>query len=347
LTVVILLLVAAGSYRMSRAAPRAWLLLVLFAAPTIIALVATDLRNQTHFALIPRYMLAPWLVFEIVVAYLVASALTASRATRLTGALGLTVLLFAGGLSCLAVVRAPTAPDAAYNADLASIAQIVNDASRPLVVTEDGPDVAHILANLLRNDVTFQLIPTGARAIPRIAPGYNVFALDPSQSMRRQLVRQGFRLQRVFGIDRTGHVWQDSLWSLSRGNGAKPFASQVVNPWLPAEPVGGLKLDSTARVCSDPIEAELLQLATLTPTPNVHRPHSRFAGKVIVETADASPSHWFDGSAHRDATIPEANGRLKYQVLDKPDDVRTRMPDAASKRQTIRGTDILPVDVVA
>jgi uncharacterized membrane protein len=217
LTVAILLVVAAGIYSLSRAAPRVWLLLLFFALPTVVALIVIDARSQTHFALIPRYMLAPWLAFEIAIAYLLASALTASRAARLVGAMGLTLFVFAGTLSSLAVVRASTAPDAAYNADLEAIATIVDGASHPLIITEDGPDVAHILANLLRDDVMFQLVPTGAHATTPVASGYTVFALDPSPSLRQKLESRGFRLQRVFGIDVSGHVWQDSLWRISRG----------------------------------------------------------------------------------------------------------------------------------
>lgn len=168
--------------------PQSYFVLIMIGS-LIIPLLALDLLKGSSQALVTRYMFPSMIALQIAVAFLLAAKtdVTIHRRTRTAWQMLLGLVLVLGLFSGATMVRAEVWWNKDPNNDLKSAARIINAASDPVVVINDGWFVPMLsLEHELRPSIKYQL--TIEPATPVIDPGAGiVFAIRPSTHLRSEL----------------------------------------------------------------------------------------------------------------------------------------------------------------
>jgi uncharacterized membrane protein len=128
----IIVLIAIAFYHLIRYAPKPILLLIVtLTGVPLLALIAPDLLLGGARSTAPRYLIPALLGIELAMAYLIAAKLAKSQWRWLT------VAVLTGGLiSCITIMQAQTWWIKPHNQDNGAIAQIINQANYPLLISD-------------------------------------------------------------------------------------------------------------------------------------------------------------------------------------------------------------------
>lgn len=187
--VVVLLLVAVALLDLRSASPpRVAAFLILLVAVPIAVLVLPDVAFGWRLSSRDRYFLPAHLGLQLALANLAVTHIASQgRIDRLRGPVAAS-LLIAGIVSSVAAVRAETWWGQ-HGADREA-ARVINQAKRPLVITQVDYGTVAPLAYETRGEVAFALL--GRRLPTEIPPGFSdVFVLRPSPSLRQALRELG------------------------------------------------------------------------------------------------------------------------------------------------------------
>jgi uncharacterized membrane protein len=206
LTVGLLILSGYALYFLYRHTPtRIWLFIVTLVGCTACALVLTDLGFGRQMSVNSRYLMASYLGIQLAVSYFLATQISLGPIRPWRQRLGmLTVfaLVLGGLVSCTIMSRADVwwtkLMSGTHNP---SVARTINQAQRPLVLSDDLVRVLS-LSHLLEPKVRFQL---SHQAEPTITtPGRDVYVYSPSQALKEAL--QNTHSAEL--VDRHGKLWR-------------------------------------------------------------------------------------------------------------------------------------------
>jgi uncharacterized membrane protein len=206
LTVGLLFLSGYALYFLYRHTPRRmWLFIVTLVGCTAFALVLTDLVFGRQMSVNARYLMASYLGIQLAVSYFLAAQVSLGPIRpwrQRLGTLAVFALVLGGLASCAIMSRADVwwtkLMSGAHNP---SVARTVNQAQRPLVLSDDLVRVLS-LSHLLEPKVTLQL---SHQANPTITTtDRDVFVYAPSHALREALQNT----HRVELVDRHGKLWR-------------------------------------------------------------------------------------------------------------------------------------------
>ena len=182
---VLLLLIGYAIYFAIRQTPKpVWLFILTLGVVTVLALVLPDLILGGRRSGVARYPIPCYLAIQLAVAHLIATHITHHHRQKLWQIV-LIVLLTGGILSCTISSQAQVwwnkGPDRTkYNPQ---IAQIVNQAPKPLIISDAKLDIVQSLGYLLEPKVQLQLVIEPN--IPKITEGFSdIFLYRPSKTLR-------------------------------------------------------------------------------------------------------------------------------------------------------------------
>ncbi|HEY9833918.1 MAG TPA: glycosyltransferase family 39 protein [Stenomitos sp.] len=190
---ILLILIGYSLYFLCRYTPQeVWLFIITLIVVTGITLILSDLTLGTQLSILGRYLIPCFVAIELAVAYLLATKVTLSLTTNWQRKLWQIIMvgLFSIGiLSCAINVQAQEwwNKDPTYH--YPQVASIINQSSRPLVISDTGPANIIALSNLLNSNVRFELLskPTGLK----IANSFSdVFLYRPSVKLQDSLEQQ-------------------------------------------------------------------------------------------------------------------------------------------------------------
>ncbi|HAX80095.1 MAG TPA: dolichyl-phosphate-mannose-protein mannosyltransferase, partial [Cyanobacteria bacterium UBA11372] len=194
-----------GVYFVCRNTPKqTWLFILTLIGVAGLALILPDLILGGRRSSVTRYAIPCFLGIQVAVAYLLAVKIHVKRWSYV-----LVALVASGVISCIASSFFPvwwhnSHTNSKYNLE---VARIVNQAERPLLVTDEIPGRVLAFSHLLKPDVNLQLVVEPN--IPKIADNFgNVFLYRPSERWR-----QGIEQDQSFKID---PVYKDWLWKISK-----------------------------------------------------------------------------------------------------------------------------------
>ena len=188
---------------------KVWLFVLIFIAVTWLALVVPDLIFGGRRSGVTRYTIPCYLGIQLAVAYLLAVKIRREALWRLV----VIALLLSGILSCAISSEAQVwwnkGPDRTkYNPQ---VAYIINQATRPLLLSDANPAHVLSLSYLLDPKVRFQLVDQPK--VFKISQGFSdVFLYKPSEKFRRALEEEGNL--KFKPIEKLGK-FQDKLWLLN------------------------------------------------------------------------------------------------------------------------------------
>ncbi|NES20530.1 MAG: hypothetical protein F6K41_16760 [Symploca sp. SIO3E6] len=188
----ILALVIYAVYFLCRQTPRrVWLLIVTLITVTPIALILPDLISGGQRSASARYFVPCYLGIQLAVAFLFASKLRESQSKRIWHSIT-AVVLTCGVVSCAISSQGQVWWNKVVGADNPQIAQVINQASEPLIISNvDSTNPANIIAlsYLLDQRVKFQLVIDPN--IPQIPVKFsNIFLFHPSEALRVGIANQ-------------------------------------------------------------------------------------------------------------------------------------------------------------
>ncbi|NET62638.1 MAG: hypothetical protein F6K47_43075, partial [Symploca sp. SIO2E6] len=175
------ILVIYAIYFLCRQTPRrVWLLIVGLIAVTPVVLILPDIISGGQRSASARYFVPCYLGIQLAVAYLLASQLRGTQQKRIWH--GITALVLTSGVvSCAISAQAQVWWNKAVGADNPQIAQIINQTSEPLIITNlDSTNPANIIAlsYLLDPQTKFQLVIDPN--MPQIPAKFsNIFLFNP------------------------------------------------------------------------------------------------------------------------------------------------------------------------
>lgn len=217
LVLLILILVGYSIYFLCRHSPKqVWSLIVISIVVPALALIIPDLILGGAQSTAPRYLLPSYLAIQLGVAYLFANKLTDSVTSVLQKMwqVGLIALLSIGIFSCAAFSQSEIWWSKAEGNVNYYLAQIINRAPQPLVISDTYFINTLALSHYLDPKVRFQLVVKPN--IPEIATGFSdVFVYDSSQTLRDELEKK-YSLQPV----ETGYFIRNAanprIWRLTQ-----------------------------------------------------------------------------------------------------------------------------------
>jgi uncharacterized membrane protein len=198
LIVPVLLLEVCAVYFVCRKMPKeVWTFLLTLIASTTITFILPDLLLGGQRSSTARYMIPSFLGILIAVAYLLAEGISALNRTRrylwqpLTG-----IIISAGIVSCLLILKADTWWHKVMSYHHPEIAQIINQSDRPLVISDAyavNPGNIVSLSYLVDEKTTFFLMPEVSKElkIPTVSPSFtDIFFLDLPDFFREEFEQQ-------------------------------------------------------------------------------------------------------------------------------------------------------------
>lgn len=216
---IFFLLVSYAIYFLCRHAPqKAWLFVLTLIGTTSLALTLPDLILGGQRATSARYLTPVYLGIQLSLAYLFATQIKSASIFKQKLWQGIMVALISVGIvSCAVSSQADTSWNKIVSYYNRQVAQIVNKAPAPLLISNSfGINFGNIfaLSYLLEPKVKFQLVQGNTQPdfenIPKIPPGFSdVFLLNPSQEFRAK-IEQEYRtkLELVYN---DYHLW---LWKI-------------------------------------------------------------------------------------------------------------------------------------
>lgn len=218
---LILILAGYSIYFLCRHTPkRVWLFVLTLLGGTGLALALPDLIFGGIYSTVPRYIIPCYLGLQISVAYLLSTKITSSRvAQRKVWQVIMAVLISSGVLSCLVLSQSSTAWSKDNGSDNPRIAQIINQANRPLLLTNISASSGNADSNwnlgkvlslsyILEPKVHFLLVTE--ENISRIPDSFSeVFLLNPSQGFRAEVeAKQNYKIKLVEEISDDNSIWK-------------------------------------------------------------------------------------------------------------------------------------------
>lgn len=217
LTPFIIILVGYSLYFVCRNTPRpiTWFILTLIGVTTV-ALILPDFILGTERLLVGRYLIPFYLGIQLAVAHLLASKMSSARVSQQKLWQGIMAVLISGGIiSCVIISQSQLSFSKLQNGDNPQISHIINQAKRPLVISDlSDPDNAGYLVSLnymLDSKVRFRLVvnPTALQ----IPEGFSdIFLYQPGQALRSQL-KPNYKME---PIKLESVHEEDKLWRLKK-----------------------------------------------------------------------------------------------------------------------------------
>ena len=165
------------------------------ALPTPIVLAAADVATHSHFATVPRYLVASWVGLDLAVAVGIGVALTTPRLRRYAFASWIAILL----LGVAAATLRGGAENWWDNSDgiaYQALARVIDAHDRPLVASENRWNTPLELGRYVRDDTRMLLFEPPA--VPPIGSSGPAFVVAPSRGVVAALARGGaFRVTNV------------------------------------------------------------------------------------------------------------------------------------------------------
>ena len=215
---VIVSIVGYSFYFLYKTTPKqAWLFVFTLTATPALALILPDLIVGGYRSAMSRYLMPCQLGFLIAVAYLLANKITSSFAQRWQQKLWQlcgVVLITSAVLSGIVSSQAETWWNMAYGYQFLPVARIINQATRPLVVSEiSGNNLGNLLAlsYQLKPQVQFQFIQKPP--FPKISPDFSERFLygDSDNSLDELVQQQKLKREPIYKDKQERKTW---LWKL-------------------------------------------------------------------------------------------------------------------------------------
>ena len=211
LILFLLLLIGYAIYFAIRKTPKpVWLFILILGGVTFLALVIPDLILGGRRSGVARYPIPCYLAIQLAVSHLIATHINHHRRQKLWRIV-LIALLTCGILSCTISSQAQVwwnkAPERTkYNPQ---IAQVVNRAAKPLIISDAKLDIVQSLGYLLEPKVQLQLVTEPN--IPKIADNFSdIFLYRPSRTLRSGIEQaQGYKTEPAY---QGSEIW---LWKLT------------------------------------------------------------------------------------------------------------------------------------
>ncbi|HHP7244006.1 MAG TPA: glycosyltransferase family 39 protein [Elainellaceae cyanobacterium] len=189
-----LLLAGYSIYLMCRKTPRqVWLLPVALIGIQVIAMMVPDLILGIRLSLAPRYMIPLYVGVLLATAYCLAYHLTSIHRWQYMLGRGLWIVVLTGGVvSCVISFQAQVWWTKGPSFDYPPLAQIINQANRPLVIANArGVNAGNMisLSYLLDADVRLLLI-SNANVPPLSVDTQTVYIFSPTNTLRYELAEQ-------------------------------------------------------------------------------------------------------------------------------------------------------------
>ncbi len=188
-----------------------WLFILALGSVTFLALVLPDLILGGRRSGVARYPIPCYLAIQLAVSHLIATHITHHRRQKLWRIVFI-ALLTGGILSCTISSQAQVwwnkGPERTkYNPQ---IAQIVNRAAKPLIISDAKLDIVQSLGYLLDPKVQLQLVIEPN--IPKIADNFSdIFLYRPSRTLRSGIEQaQGYKTEPAY---QGSEIW---LYRLSK-----------------------------------------------------------------------------------------------------------------------------------
>ncbi|MBD0337444.1 MAG: hypothetical protein ICV62_18310, partial [Cyanobacteria bacterium Co-bin13] len=212
---LLLLLLAYAAYTLYRTTPpRVWLFVGVLLACVALPLALPDLVLGGQRSLSGRYLVPFYLGLQVLVALLLAQKLRhpglwQRRFWRLVTAL----LLVVGVAACVLNTQLPTAWSKVINYRLPEVAETVNTAPQPLLISDSfGINFGNVLALSYLLEPQVQLLLLGSPDmyhVPQIPEGFSsVFVLNPSDAFRQRLEQQENQSLQLRFNDAHLFLWQ-------------------------------------------------------------------------------------------------------------------------------------------
>jgi uncharacterized membrane protein len=208
LSIIVLLIVGYSLYFICRnAAKWVWLFVFLLTGIPAIILISLDLIKGSLLSTSARYLLPFYLGIQLSVAYLLANLISSLSAKTQQKKLGY-IIVFALGMcgvfSCAIASPADVWWHKVGNYSTPPIARIINQATRPLVISDTISSNVLALSYMLEPKVRFQLVVPPN--VPKVAEGFSdVFLFRASESLREAL-KKDYKLE----------LARNQLWRLEK-----------------------------------------------------------------------------------------------------------------------------------
>ncbi|ARV62394.1 hypothetical protein BZZ01_30545 [Nostocales cyanobacterium HT-58-2] len=201
--------------------PKIWLFIVSFIALPTLPLLLPDLIFGGTRLTVEQYLIPSYLGIQLAVAYLFAYQLYDGNLTlrRIWQTIFLLVIV-CGVLSCTMSSQAETWSSKGVSSGHAQVAKIINQASRPLLISDSiGMNYGNLfsLSYLVEPKVRFLLIRD--KNIPKIPKGFtDVFLLNPSSNLRKEIEKTyKSKIVRIYSKK------YYSMWKIGKPSGGKKF----------------------------------------------------------------------------------------------------------------------------
>lgn len=192
---------------------RVWLFILTLIGVTALTLGLPDLILGRRFSVRTRYLMPCYLGFQLAVAYLLASQITASLKWQKKFWQIVTLLLISAGVISGAI---SSQADVWWNKNISvtrhyhKIADIINQAESPLLISDGSPTNILCLSYFLEPNVKLVLVKK--TNIPNISNEFsNVFLLDASDNLLKRLQKE-----KNYTIESVVDEKRAKLWKLAQ-----------------------------------------------------------------------------------------------------------------------------------
>ncbi|MBD2771015.1 glycosyltransferase family 39 protein [Iningainema tapete] len=172
--------------------PKTWLFIITLITIPALPLMLPDLIFGGVRSVSGRYLIPSYLGIQLAVAYLLATQLyNGILSRRRIWQTIMVLVIMAGVVSCAVSSQANTWWSKVISYGNPQVAKIVNQAARPLVISNDtGINYGNIfsLSYLAQPKVRFQLVK--GNNVPKISPNYNVFLFNPSKTLQKAIEKK-------------------------------------------------------------------------------------------------------------------------------------------------------------
>lgn len=215
----IVYLVAYSLYFLVKTTPKnIWLFVITLIATPALALILPDLLFGGYRSAMSRYLMSCQLGILIAVAYLLANKISSDLLPRYKKKLWQicgVILITSAVLSGIVGSQAETWWNMAYGYQFAPVAKIINQATRPLVISEiSGNNLGNLLAlsYSLKPEVRFQFFPE-TKPFPQIASDFSERFIygDSDKSFQQLAEAQNLKRVPIYQAQQDQKTW---LWKL-------------------------------------------------------------------------------------------------------------------------------------
>ncbi|NJR40163.1 MAG: hypothetical protein HC781_16740 [Leptolyngbyaceae cyanobacterium CSU_1_4] len=198
-TVGLILVGFAPLYYLYRKTPRVtWLMILALVAVSFLVLALPDIFLGGQRSLRIRYLIPAFLGIQIAIAFLFVNQFEAGGWGKRLSQLMLAGLIIGGIEACFASAQAQvwwnkSIPRSAY---YPAVSTLINQASNPLVLSDDDPAALLAISYWVKPNTHFQLVSTPKQL--KVAEGFApIFLLNPSKRLRNRLERK-YKIRPVY-----------------------------------------------------------------------------------------------------------------------------------------------------